>query len=112
MGGKGGRQSALVARHAHRELGRTFVHPALLVWAVGELGHVLEFVGNGRIEGRLTGSERAHVDIDHVVLVGARVDRTRIGVRAREVGGDAGHVARKKTMWPSWSTPGNGSEPK
>ena len=53
VGGKALRQCAFVTRHAHRQLGRALVHPALLVGAMGEMGHVLKLVGNGRIEDSL-----------------------------------------------------------
>jgi hypothetical protein len=58
--------------------------------------HVLELVGDRRVEGRLAGSQRVQVHVDHLVLVRAWVDRAWVGVGAGEIGRGARHVAEQE----------------
>ena len=95
VGGESEWRRAVVPRNSHGELRRALVDPALLA-RTGEVHHVLKLVGDCRIERLLAGTQRVQVHVDHVVLVRARIDGPRVGVRAREVGGHAGHVSEQE----------------
>ena len=96
VGGEGQWRRAVVPGNPHGEFRRALVDPALLARTAGEMHHVLKLVGDRRIERLLAGAQRVQVHVDHLVLVRARIDCTRVRVGAGKVRRDAGHVAQKE----------------